>query len=128
MNLVTINIMANDRNMSLLSTTLNYYKCCRIQEEILFDSTNERDYFLLFPYCEKTIVENEFRKDLWDNITTCGSLFRTIIFYIRFVFIFDSILNLILMIRCVIYVWEEIEQDWFENTQRPIIKTNYKIK
>jgi len=128
MNLVTINIMTSDRNLSLLSNTLNYYQCCRIQEEILFDSVNERNYFLLFPYCEKTIVENEMRQDLWDNITTCGSLFRSIIFYIRIIFLLDLILNIILMIQCVIYIWDEIDGEWIENNQCPISKTNYKIQ
>jgi hypothetical protein len=125
MNLVTINIMISDRNISLLSHTLNYYRCCRIQEEILFDSVNERNYFLFFPYCQKTIVENEIRQDLWDNITTCGLLFRSIIFYIRLVFIFDLILNIILMIQCVIYIWKEING---ENNQCPMTRTNYKLK
>lgn len=128
MNLVTINIMTSDRNVSLLSQTLNYYQCCRIQEEILFDSVNERDYFLLFPYCEKTIVENEKRQDLWDNIVTCGSVFRSIIFYIRLVFLLDIILNIILTIQCVIYIWDEIDSEWIVDNQRLLSMTNYKIK
>jgi len=122
-NLLTINIMINDRNESLLSNTLNYYQCCRIQEDILFDSVNERDYFILFPYCEKLIIENEIEKNHWNNIKTCGSIFRLIIFSIRFFFILDFLLSFILMIQILIYAFEEKYQSVDDN-QYTISRTN----
>jgi len=121
MNLLTINIMTNNRNESLLSNTLNYYQCCRIQEEILFDSVNERDYFILFPYCQKIIIENERRKDHWNNIIPCEPIFRSIIFYIRGFFILDFLLNFILMIQTLFHIC--IEKD-----RCTLSITNYKIK
>ncbi len=123
MNLLTINIMTNDRNESLLSNTLNYYQCCRIQEDILFDSVNERDYFILFSNCEKLIIENEIQKDHWNNIKTCGSIFRSIIFYVRLFFILDFILNFILMIQSLVYILEENYQ-WIDDNQYTISRTN----
>jgi len=115
--------MTNDRNESLLSNTLNYYQCCRIQEDILFDSVNERDYFILFPYCEKLIIENEIEKNHWNNIKTCGSIFRLIIFSIRFFFILDFLLSFILMIQILIYIFEEKYQSVDDN-QYTISRTN----
>lgn len=129
-NLLTLNIMNNDRNNSLLSITFNYYKCCRIQEEILFDSVNERDYFMLFPHCEKIIIENEMKTDHWNNIITCGSIFRSIIFYIRFILILDFILNLIIMNISVIHIYEESDE-WIDDNQSTLRITdniNYKVK
>lgn len=126
MNLLVINIMTNDRNESLLSQTLNHYQCCRIQENILFDSVNERDYFLLFPYCEKVILEYEMKKDSWDHITTCGTIFRSITFYIRTFFLIDFILNFFLFIRNLIYLWNNNDDD---QCLLSIPKNiNYKIK
>ncbi len=130
MNLLTLNIMNNDRNRSLLSLTFNYYQCCRIQEEILFDSENERQYFRLFPYCEKSIEENEMKHDQWDNITTCGSIFRSLIFSIRFILILDFILNLIIMILILIHIWKETHERIDDNQCMLTItdNINYKIK
>ena len=131
MNLVTINIMTNDRSESLLSTTLIHYQCCRIQQEILYDSVNERDYFLLFPFCQNVIVENEIRRDLWDHITTCGSLFRSIVFYIRLVFLVDLFLNVLLLIFWLFHL-DEFDQhstEWREeNSSTSIHCSNPKFK
>lgn len=107
MNLHTINIMINDRNESLLSQTLNHYQCCRIQDDILFDSVNERDYFLAFPYCEKVILEYEIQKEHWNNIKACGPIFRSIIFYIRTFFIIDFLFDFFLLIQNIIYILDE---------------------
>jgi hypothetical protein len=131
MNLLTLNIMNNDRNRSLLSITFNYYQCCRIQEEILFDSENEREYFRLFPYCEKSIEENEMNHDQWDNITTCGSIFRSVIFSIRCILILDFILHVIITIVSLIRIWKEKTDEWIDDNQCILTITdyiNYKIK
>jgi hypothetical protein len=130
MDLLTIDIMTNNHSEGLLSITLNYYQCCRMQEEILFDSVNERDYFLLFPYCEKMILENELNQDHWDNINTCGTIFKSIIFYIRLFFILAFLLNFIQTIQSVIYISEE-NDEWIGENQCIAFKTNhigYKIK
>jgi len=122
--------MTSNRNGNLLANTLNYYQCCRMQEEILFDSVNERDYFILFPYCQKVIIENEMKKDEWSNITTCGTLFKSIIFYVRLFFLFDFLLNLIFLIQSLIYIWEDNDQ-WVEDDQYTLSITdniNYKLK
>lgn len=98
-------MMTNDRDANLLAQTLIHYKCCRIQEEILFDSENERDYFLLFPFCQQVIIENETNQDNWDHITTCGSLFKRIIFFVRFFLFIDFLLFSIQMIQiCILFV------------------------
>ncbi|CAF3505876.1 unnamed protein product [Adineta steineri] len=130
MNLFTINMMNNDRHQSLLSNTLRYHKCCRIQEEILFDSQNEREYFRLFPHCQKSIEENEKLKDHWDNITTCGTLFKSIVFYTRFILIIDLILNFSIMTVSLIHIWEETDE-WVNDNQCTLTITdniNYKAK
>lgn len=128
MNLLTINIMTNDRNQNLLSQTLIHYKCCRIQEEILFDSENERDYFLLFPFCQQVIIENEKNQDHWDNITTCGSLFKRIIFYVRLFLLIDFLLLFIHMIKILIFVWNFHEQVNSNNHSIMTYQTNNKRK
>ncbi|CAF1531796.1 unnamed protein product [Rotaria sp. Silwood1] len=130
MNLLTINIMNNDRNISLLSNTLNHYKCCRIQEEILFDSVNERDYFILFPTCKNIIEENEMKKQQWNIIKTCAPIFRSIIFSIRFFLILDLLLLSIIMIISLIYIWDETDE-WIDNNHSKLLITdniNYKVK
>ena len=131
MNLVTINIMTNDRSQSHLSTTLIHYQCCRIQEEILYDSVNERDYFLRFPFCQNAIVENEMRKDLWDNITTCSLLFQSIIFYIRIAFVFDLFMNISLLILWLFHLDEDQHSEWTDQNSSSIslpFHSNQKIK
>lgn len=125
-NLLTLNIMNNDRNESLLAQTLNYYQCCRVHEDILFDSEDERDYFLLFPSCKSIIEENQMSKDRWNNIKTCGSIFQSIIFTLRFMLILDMLLIFILMFTSLVNIWEEIDK-WFYNNQRTM-NINYKTK
>lgn len=124
MNILTINIMTNNRNDSLLSNTLNYYKCCRIQDEILFDSANERDYFILFPHCNKLIQENEMNKDRWNYIITCADIFKSIIFYTRLILILDLILHFFILFANLFYIVEENDQCHLLTTD----KSNYKIK
>lgn len=131
--LITINIMTNDRSESLLSTTFIHYQCCRIQEEILYDSVNERDYFLWFPFCQNAIVENEMRKDLWDNITTCAALFRSIVFYIRLVFLVDLLMNIFLLMFWLFHLDEidhfECREDKSSSSSiLPIHRRNQKFK
>jgi hypothetical protein len=130
MNLVTLNIMQNDRYRSLLSTTLNHYKCCRIQEEILFDSVNEREYFLAFPHCETTIVQNERKRDHWDHITTCGAIFRSVILYHRLVLLLDLLLHLLIVVFSLKWIWQETDE---RDNDRPLIQVigesvNFKMK
>lgn len=127
MNLVTINIMTNDRSRSYLANTLIHYHCCRIQEEILYDSVNERDYFLLFPFCQNAIVENETRKDLWENITTCSSLFQMIIFYIRIAFIFDLFMNIALLVLWLFHLDDDQYSERIDSISLPF-RSNEKIK
>jgi hypothetical protein len=125
MNLLTLDLMTNDRNESLLSKTFVYYKCCRIQEDILFDSVNERDYFSSFPHCQKSIEENQ-----WNHIKTCGPIFRSIILNIRIAFSIDLIFNIILSIISLIYILEETDE-WIDNNRSTLLitnNTNYKIK
>ncbi|UJR31744.1 hypothetical protein I4U23_019222 [Adineta vaga] len=128
MNLLTLNIMQNDRNQSLLSISLNYYQCCRMQEEILFDSVNEREYFLAFSYCEKTIEENEMKKDQWDHITTCGTIFRSIIFYTRLFFIFDFLFNLFIVFQYFKHIWTNMNESIENNQHEMIINENFNNK
>ncbi|CAM4879752.1 unnamed protein product [Rotaria socialis] len=130
MNLLIINIMNNDRTESLLSDTLNYYRCCRVQEDILFDSVNERDYFIIFSACQKVIEENEMNKDQWNTIRSCAPIFRSVIFSIQILLILDLILALLIMIASLIHIWEEIGQWINENDYRltTIDNINYKMK
>lgn len=130
MNLLTINIMNGDRNESLLSNTLNFYKCCRIQEDIVFDSVNERDYFILFPTCKTVIEENESNVEKWINIKTCGPILKSIIFSTRLVLILDLIMGFIIMISSLIHIWEESDEWIIENDSTLSISynINYKVK
>ncbi|CAF0966765.1 unnamed protein product [Rotaria magnacalcarata] len=122
--------MNNDRTESLLSDTLNYYKCCRIQEDILFDSVNERDYFILFPTCQKVIEENEMNKAQWNTIRSCAPIFRSVIFSIQILLILDLILATFIMIASLIHIWEETDEWIHENDYRLTItdNINYKMK
>jgi hypothetical protein len=123
MNILTINIMTNNRNDSLLSDTLKYYKCCRIQDEILFDSVDERDYFTLFPHCEKIIRDNESNKDQWNYIITCAEIFKSIVFYTRLYFIVDLILSFIIMFANLFYICEENDQCFQARTDNKLNKS-----
>ena len=96
--LFTLNMMATDRNASLLSTALNYYQCCRMQDEILFDSVDEREYFRRFPFCAQTIDEHESQPSHWARIKTCGPLLRVLVWTVRFVALVDLVLYMLIIL------------------------------
>ena len=124
MNLLTLNIMTNDRNESLLSTTLNYYQCCRVRDDLLFDSVNERDYFLQFAFCQQSIREYQHRQDQWSAITNCHSLFRSIRYSMRLVCLIDLVLLIIATVVTIDYHWDETD----EQELTPTIKTHRNMK
>ena len=90
--LFTLSIMASDRNASLLSTALNYHQCCRIQEAVLFDSVDEREYFRHFPFCAQPIDEYQNQPNHWDQIKTCAPLLRAVLWTVRFACLVDFVL------------------------------------
>ena len=85
MNLLTINIMINDQDQTWLSDTLNFYRCCRVRDEPIFDSVDERDYFLQFSYCQT-------KEDRWSSLRSCVDLFQLIRLYTRSILLIDIVL------------------------------------
>ena len=90
-NLVTLNLMTNDHEENWLAQTLVHYRCCRIHRDFLFDSENERDYFLQFDFCQNQT----------SNFPSCVFLFDFLQQSIRLFCLIDLFLWIVF---CIVFI------------------------